>query len=201
MTSRSVGIRIPTVGFAQTLDSVPRGAGLCRLSRHRGLDPTAFAADSSHDSPGGLTARICIPGSTQNSLLSGSSIDHVILEASGDRCAEVRQAPDSVLERADWTQIEVHRFLALFGSGTRLNHMFGPPQPGASTKARSAVESSSTLEPSAAAERRDGHRVVTVERHELDVAGGHGDTLGRRTGALHRITRCVLSAGAASMAA
>lgn len=43
--------------------------------------------------------------------------------------------------------------LAVFGSGTRLNHMFGPPQPGASTYALSDVDSSSTSVPSAAAQK------------------------------------------------
>jgi len=37
-------------------------------------------------------------------------------------------------------------------SGTRLNQMFGPPQPAASTKALSGVESSSTSDPKTAAQ-------------------------------------------------
>jgi len=50
--------------------------------------------------------------------------------------------------RSKWT-----RFFAVLGSGTLLNQMFGPPHPGASTNACSAVESSSTFEPSAAAQK------------------------------------------------
>ena len=44
------------------------------------------------------------------------------------------------------------RFLAVLPSGTRKNQI-GPPQPAASTNALSAVESSSTSEPSAAAQK------------------------------------------------
>src|SRR5207253_215475 len=53
------------------------------------------------------------------------------------------------VRRSRWT-----RFFAVFGSGTRLNHMFGPPQAGASTNAFSVVESSSTSEPSTEAQNR-----------------------------------------------
>src|SRR6478735_10558287 len=44
------------------------------------------------------------------------------------------------------------RFFAVLPSGTAANQMFGPPQPAASTNALSAVESSSTSDPSAAAQ-------------------------------------------------
>ncbi len=46
------------------------------------------------------------------------------------------------------------RFFAVLPSGTRANHMLGPPQPGASTNALSDVDSSSTSVPSAAAQNR-----------------------------------------------
>lgn len=45
-------------------------------------------------------------------------------------------------------------FFAALGSGTRMNHMLGPPQPAASTYALAAEDSSSTSEPSAAAQNR-----------------------------------------------
>lgn len=49
-------------------------------------------------------------------------------------------------------QVEVDSIFCRLRLGTALNQMLGPPQPGASTKARSAVESSSTFDPRAAAQ-------------------------------------------------
>src|SRR3954453_24034293 len=90
--------------------------------------------------------------STQNSLPSGSCMT---TSSSPSRRTDAPRA----WRRATSSEIppgarrsKCRRFLAVFSSGTRLNHMFGPPQPAASTYALSRVDSSSTLAPRAAAQ-------------------------------------------------
>src|SRR5947207_14671636 len=93
-------------------------------------------------------------GSTQNSLPSGSRMT----TWESNRSTALAPSPSS---RATSSSIEVsvrrsrcRRFFAVLGSGTRLNHMFGPPHAGASTNALSGVESSSTSDPRTAAQNR-----------------------------------------------
>jgi hypothetical protein len=61
--------------------------------------------------------------------------------------------------RSRWTRLG-----AAFGSRPPRNQTFGPPHPAASTKARSGVESSSTSEPSAAAQNRATRRASTQSK-------------------------------------
>jgi hypothetical protein len=60
------------------------------------------------------------------------------------------------------------RFLAALASGTLVNQMFGPPQPAASTNALAGLESSSTSEPSAAAQNLASAR-ASAASNETDL--------------------------------
>src|SRR6266498_1813209 len=75
--------------------------------------------------------------STQNSLPSGSRI--TVRSAPASTTVAPRETRRATSNRTSpcARRSKCMRFLAVFGSGTRTNHMFGPPQPGASTYARS----------------------------------------------------------------
>jgi hypothetical protein len=72
------------------------------------------------------------------------------------------QPGDLVRHRSGGTQVKCIRFFAALASGTLLNQMFGPPQPAASTKALSEVESSSTSDPKTAAQNVASARASTA---------------------------------------
>src|SRR5215470_2164371 len=92
------------------------------------------------------------PGSTQNSLPSGSRMT----VWPGSRRSTTAPSDSSLATSAATApgarRSKCMRFLAVLGSGTRMNQMFGPPQPAASTNALSAVDSSSTSDPKTAAQ-------------------------------------------------
>src|SRR6185437_9202012 len=92
--------------------------------------------------------------STQNSLPSGSAITVRSGPSSRTVAPSLASLATSSGTGPGARRSKCTRFLAILASGTRTNHMFGPPQPAASTKARSGADSSSTSVPSAAAQNR-----------------------------------------------
>src|SRR6266498_4042196 len=129
--------------------------------------------------------------STQNSLPSGSRI--TVRSAPASTAVAPRETRRATSNRTSpcARRSKCMRFLAVFGSGTRTNHMFGPPQPGASTLFRSCGAVPGGFVVDVGAERvgpepchNHGVRAVEgdrldVNRHQLKVAA-RGATLGRR---------------------
>src|SRR5215470_15496955 len=126
------------------------------------------------------------PGSTQNSLPSGSRMTVWL----GSRRSTTAPSASSLVTSAATApgarRSKCMRFLAVLGSGTRMNQMFGPPQPAASTNALSAVDSSSTSDPKAAAQNV-ASASASVASNETDLITE--GTPARLTGARQAVTR------------
>src|SRR5690348_16750150 len=89
------------------------------------------------------------------------------------------------------------RFLAVLGSGTRVNQMLGPPHPAASTNALSRVDSSSTSDPNTAAQNVASASASAASKETVlitDAIPGDG-TGGKMAG--HLINRAATVVGPA----
>ncbi len=106
-------------------------------------------------------------GSTQNSFPSGSAMTTSSPSARMTRPPSATSLSTSASTGPMARRSKCWRFLAVFGSGTRRNHRLGPPQPAGSTQARSAVLSSSTFEPRAAAQNAASAR-ASVQSNVTD---------------------------------
>src|SRR5262249_39601280 len=92
------------------------------------------------------------PGSTQNSLPSGSAMTKWSPICSTTVAPSALSLATSTPTAPGARRSKCIRFFARLGSGTLVNQMFGPPQPAASTNALSLVESSSASVPKTAAQ-------------------------------------------------